>query len=1090
MGTAPQPGRVLGKYRLLEKLGQGGMGVVWRAEDMRLGRQVALKFLTADSAHEPSRRKRFELEARAAAALSHPGIATVYELGEAEGEAFIAFEYVTGVTLRSSVTPGGLPADELLDIAADVADALATAHAAGVVHRDLKPENLMRMPSGRCKVLDFGLARFQSARDDGATRSHLTEAGVVMGTVAYMAPEQLQGKSVDFRADVFSFGVLLYELATGVHPFLASSSASTAAAVLKDDLRPLSDRTRFHHAELERIVRKCLRKHREERYQSTLDLLVDLRSLQHDLKTGALAQRSANTPAAPSSCQLTEHTFTLTERLCRKLNRATLDPRLIGDHLSFADNQVPSDVLVVFLHGLGLDHRDFEPVLRRLPYRGLSPTLYGWEPDRKSRISLSLSDHVVIVREWLRESIERLRPEIVVLVGMSLGADMGFEILLAPLGEAPLRVDAFVSLENNLCLDTCFASRVLAGLAPDQSDTSVKELRRVSEASVSLHEWLNIHEYLVRILRKFQDDVGVLQRASADLVRPFKEAAGFEVFARWFRSARERVPVLRLVFSSDSGSVTALTRLKLENLDRCILGEEFPENIISVTPNSNHFDLMAPNAVLAQIEDVVSAARAFRMSASSAKRRSAALLPSREKIVLAVRPFEDLSRDQEQDYFSDGLTEEMITQLARLNPDQLSVIARTSSMHYKGSSKRIREIAAELGVNYVLEGSVRRSGERVRITAQLIRAEDETYVWAETYERSLTDILKLQAEVSQAIAREAKVRLTPREERRLAETSQVSAAAYEAYLRGRYLWNQRTEESMRTSIALFEQALAGNSDFAMAHAGIADAYVMLACRGMAPAKATFRKAKMAARKALDIDPELGEAMGSLAHVRLHDWDWEGLEKDFQRAIKLNPANGIVYYWYGELLMSLGRPDEAIAVTQKAYLADPLSPVLASSLGMILYLARKFGDAVKVLKHAQQIAPDHFLPHFRIGFVCVQLREYNKAIAEFQQALRLSNGSTESQAGLALAYSAAGKTALAQPIIHALENPASDRYVLPYNLARIHAAGGQRERTFEWLEKAYDQASADLIELNSEPLFDAFRNEPQFLDVMRRVGWSV
>jgi tetratricopeptide (TPR) repeat protein len=235
---------------------------------------------------------------------------------------------------------------------------------------------------------------------------------------------------------------------------------------------------------------------------------------------------------------------------------------------------------------------------------------------------------------------------------------------------------------------------------------------------------------------------------------------------------------------------------------------------------------------------------------------------------------------------------------------------------------------------------------------------------------------------------------------------------------------------------------------------------------------------------------LGEAMGSLAHVRLHDWEWEGLEKDFQRAIELNPANGIVHYWYGELLMSLGRPDEAIAVTQKAYLADPLSPVLASSLGMILYLARNFGEAMDVLKRAQQIAPEHFLPHFRMGFVCVQLREYDKAIAEFEQAVWLSNRSTETQAGLALAYSAARNTALAQPIVDALENPEGDRYVLPYNLARIYAAAGHTMKTFEWLEKAYDQASADLIELNSEPLFDTFRNEPQFIDLMRRIGWNL
>src|SRR5215471_16847829 len=516
MGVAPQSGHVLAHYRLLEKLGEGGMGVVWRAEDTRLQRQVALKFLPPDAAHDASRRLRFEQEARAAAALSHSGIATVHELAGSDDQTFIVFEYVPGATLRDSIAPGGVATEELLNVAADIADALAAAHAAGVVHRDLKPENVMRTPSGRCKVLDFGLARISGPpTPEGMTRSHLTSAGMVVGTVGYMAPEQLEGKPVDFRADIFAFGALLYELATGVHPFQRDSSALTIAAILKEDPPPLIERNRLHPAELDRIVRKCLRKRAEDRYQSTLDLLVDLRSLKHELSmttasSTATAQQSTDAPQAPVVPTLTQCAFTLTERLCRKLNRATLDPRIIGDQLCYVDNGVRSSILVIFLHGLGLDHREFEPVLKRLPYRGLSPTLYGWEPERRARIPLSLADHVVIVREWLRYTVEQLNPSIVVLVGMSLGADMGFEVLLPPPDEPQVKVDAFLSLECNLCLDTCFASRRLACIAADRPDISVNELRPFSEGIRSLGEWLNIHEYLVKILRKFQGDIGVL----------------------------------------------------------------------------------------------------------------------------------------------------------------------------------------------------------------------------------------------------------------------------------------------------------------------------------------------------------------------------------------------------------------------------------------------------------------------------------------------------------------------------------------------------------------------------------------------------
>jgi TolB-like protein/Tfp pilus assembly protein PilF len=459
------------------------------------------------------------------------------------------------------------------------------------------------------------------------------------------------------------------------------------------------------------------------------------------------------------------------------------------------------------------------------------------------------------------------------------------------------------------------------------------------------------------------------------------------------------------------------------------------------------------------------------------------------KLMLAVLPFENLSEDRTQEYFNDGLTEEMITQLSRLNPERLGVIARTSAMRYKGTKKSIKEIGAELGVAYVLEGSARRALGRVRIAAQLIQVRDETHLWAQTYERSLLDILKLQSEVARAIAREIRVKLTPREERRLAASSAVSPQAYEAYLKGRHLWNRRTEDGMRKSIAHYEQAIRLYPQYAMAYAGVADSYVMLACRGMVPAKDTFRKAKEAARKAIDLDGELGEAHGSLAHVRLHDWDWEGLEADFERAIDLNPAQAIVYYWYGEFLMSRGRPEEAIAVTQKAQQTDPLSPVIGSSLAMILYLARRYDQAAVVLERTREINPDHFLPHLRMGLIRIQQRMYDEAILELKTAVSLAAQSTETLAALAMAYAAAGKKKPAKQILAKLQQLAGKRYVLPYNVAKIYAAGADKDKAFEWLERAYEGGNPDLIELNSEPIFDGLRGEPRFSDLMRRIGWD-
>src|SRR5437588_400624 len=392
-------------------------------------------------------------------------------------------------------------------------------------------------------------------------------------------------------------------------------------------------------------------------------------------------------------------------------------------------------------------------------------------------------------------------------------------------------------------------------------------------------------------------------------------------------------------------------------------------------------------------------------------------------------------------------------------------------MQYKSTTKTAQQIGQELGVSHLLEGSVRRSGERVRITAQLIRVSDATHLWAEGYERSLHDILALQAEVARAIAREIQIKLTVGVQHRLDRVAAIDSEAHEAYLRGRHLWNRRTEEGLRNSIALYEEAIRRQPDYAMAYTGVADSYVMLACRGMVSAKETFRRARAAARKALELDGELGEVHGSLAHVRLHDWDWEGLDRDFLRAIELHPAQPIVYYWYGEFLMSMGRPEEAIAMTRRAQQADPLSPVIAASLAMILYLARHYDEAARMLKRGHAIDPGHFLPHPRMCRVRLQQEGYPEAIRELQTAARLANHSTETLAALGTGYAMAGMSGEAHRIVAQLQASQAEHYVLPYNIAKIYAAARDKDKSFEWLERAYQEGDPDLIELNSDTLFE-------------------
>lgn len=476
--------------------------------------------------------------------------------------------------------------------------------------------------------------------------------------------------------------------------------------------------------------------------------------------------------------------------------------------------------------------------------------------------------------------------------------------------------------------------------------------------------------------------------------------------------------------------------------------------------------------------------RGYRFAGSVRELPEARAQAAAQRTMLVVLPFENLSGGDKYDYFSDGLTEEMITQLARLSPENLGVIARTSSMQYKSTPKSVQQIGRQLGVHYALEGSVRRSADRVRISAQLIQVCDESHLWADTYERNLGDILALQCEVAQAVARQIQVKLTPREQKRLDTARSMNPQAHEAYLKGRHFWYKRTEEGMRKSIECFQQAIERDPNYAAAYDGISDAYVMLACRGVIPAAEAFHKAKTAARQALQIEHDLGEAYASLAHVRLHDWDWVGLDDDFQRALELNPGHTIAHYWYAEYLMARGRSAESVARVKHAQALDPINSVLVASVGMILYLARRPDEAIEELRKALEV-DDHFLLHFRLGLVyCQKQGMHREAVEEMEQAVTLSGRSTETLIGLAQAYGVASKMPAMEEIIRELQ--CASRYVSPYDVARTFACVKDKEQAFAWLEKAYEEHNPDLIELKMETSFDTIRSDPRFNNLLRRI----
>jgi TolB-like protein/Tfp pilus assembly protein PilF len=466
---------------------------------------------------------------------------------------------------------------------------------------------------------------------------------------------------------------------------------------------------------------------------------------------------------------------------------------------------------------------------------------------------------------------------------------------------------------------------------------------------------------------------------------------------------------------------------------------------------------------------------------------SASSLPSR--VMLAVLPFEDISRQKDEEYFSDGLTEEMITQLGRMNHEWLGVIARTSAMHYKDCDRTVQQIGCELGVSYVLEGSVRRVGRRVRVTAQLIQVADQTHLWAESYDCELGNILALQNDVACAIADEIRIKLRPQERARLGKVRPVNPEAYEAYLKGRYFWNKRTKEALEKSVPCFERAIEKDPDYASAYAGLADSYCLLAntAYGALPPKEAFSKARVATLKALEIDKTLAEAHASLAQLDLYEFDWLAAERELRRSIELNPGFAVAHHWYALYLSAKGRFKEALAEANRAYGLDPLSVIINRDLGLIYYYARQPDRAIEQYRKTLELDPNFALAHQALGRAYLEMGMYTKGVEEIQLAVRLSGESVGMLAALAHAYGLAGKTEKARGILGDLMERSRRSYVPPTSIAVIYAGLGEKENALEWLEKAWGEQDVGLHTLKVHPIFNGLCTDPRFQDLLRRMN---
>ena len=1096
------PGTTIGRYELVAELGAGGMGEVYRARDARLQREVALKILPEALASDPVHVERFHREARAVAALTHPSIVTIHSVEEAEGRHFLTMELIEGHPLDADLPASGYPQAQLLDVGMALADGLAAAHERGIVHRDLKPSNVMIDRRGRVKLLDFGLAKNTGL--DGAaemeTRAPLTHAGLIVGTMPYMAPEQIEGRAVDPRTDIFSLGAVLYELATGARPFAGESSARLMAAILRDEPQPIADRRRDLPPAFARLVSRCLEKRPDDRVQTARDVYNELKSQQRET--------SASTAARPVAPPLR------VEAVRPPSSGADRTTGLWTTVLPFAARGGDADITAL-AEGLT---EDIAAGLIKFPYLKIVAASGSQRPARARyvvqgslrragamlRVAVELIDSESGVHLWAErfdrefspsrifEIQDDLAARVIVNVGDSNGAlVLAMAATVHDRDASSLTVDELVwrtfaadrrghpaenaqlvgALETALARDPAHAEgwACLAWLCGRAHlNPAVALADAVARQRAAAHRAIDIDP--------------ANQRGWCELAT----AAFYDRDEAAFKSAAERAMALNplnanvMAFLSHLIGYTGEWSRGCEILERTMaLGGQHP-GWYHYLPFANHFrlgeyerawevikrvnmaeypwTLISVAAVAARLErwdDVRSSIATIRRVAPwfldpENARVSIRLMHWDEKLVderdaayrealqyeqrgietkrpssspstragsqsIAVMPFANLSADPENEYFGDGLAEDILNALAAV--PGLNVIARTSAFAFKGKADDIRKIGEQLGVGTVLEGSVRRSGARVRVTAQLVDTTSGTHLWSQRYDRDITDIFAVQDDVAQAIAVALRGTLAPAQTRRYTP----GVPAYEAFLKGRAQLIRFTPDSWERARTYLEDAIALDADYADPHAELALGYFIRGMHGMAPMREVAPFVRAGAERALALDPQNERprfVLGAIAQA--HDYDWNAAQAHFAASMRGPGVPAHAYWIHASLVLcAQGRFDESAAEMQQAVDQDPLNATWHGILAAHLLYDGRLEKASAAATRAHEIEPNYYLTHHMLGETLQAAGRQADAIDAFRQAHRLAPWFAISAGRLAIALRGAGEHAEADRVLAAM-----------------------------------------------------------------------